>query len=42
MPQNIRAFIPGGMLFSWSRGWTLWKTNDAKGGMRYAFPPYGA
>jgi len=42
MPQNIRAFVPGGtFFFTVTLLERCWKTNDAKGGMRYAFPPYG-
>jgi len=29
------------VLFHGHAAGTLWETNDAKGGMRYAFPPYG-
>jgi hypothetical protein len=47
MPQYIRAFVPGGTL-----GFTVTllrqmitfgvlRWNDSKGGMRFAFPPYG-
>jgi hypothetical protein len=38
MPQNIRSFVSGGKFFFTV---TLLDTDDAKGGMRYAFPPYG-
>jgi hypothetical protein len=42
MPQYIRAFVPGGTFF-----YTVTllerrrEMDNVKGGMRYAFPPYG-
>jgi hypothetical protein len=30
-----------GRFFTGHAAGTLWETNDPKGGMRYAFPPYG-